>query len=71
MNNNISANIINGTTKNGQPYKAVQFSIMTSQGEYKSPLCFPTSLEMSLVEKALSPMQAVYGDTSPKTDGVF
>lgn len=68
MNNNVSAKIISGTNKNGQPYKAVQFSIMTSQGEYKSQLCFPTSLEMSLVEKALSPMGGIYGDTSPKIE---
>lgn len=50
----ISAEIIEGTTKNGHPYKAVQFSIMTDEGEYRSPLCFPTPLEVNLVEKAIT-----------------
>lgn len=50
----VGAEIIEGTSKNGKPFKAVQFYINTAMGEYKSPLCFPTSLEISLVEDAIN-----------------
>lgn len=68
--NNVNCNIVKGTNKNGQPYKALQFSIMTSQGEYKTGLIFPTNLEIALIEQAISPVKGIYGDTSPET-GVF
>lgn len=66
--NNVNAEIITGQSKNGNNYTAVQFSIMTSQGEYKTPLIFPTSLEINLIKQALNPMGSIYGDTSPKTE---
>lgn len=65
MSNNVNAKIVTGTTKNGKEYTAVQFFILTSQGEYKSPLCFPSNLEINLIKNALSPIQGIYGDTSP------
>lgn len=69
---NVKCEIIKGTNKNGQPYKALQFSIMTSQGEYKTGLIFPSNLEIALIEKAISPIQDIYakGDTSP-SEGIF
>lgn len=65
MSSKIRAEIINGNSKNGNVYTALQFSIMTSQGEYKTPLIFPTNLELNLIKDALNPMQPIYGDTSP------
>lgn len=62
MDNNIRAEIVKGTSKNGNSYTAVQFFIMTSQGEYASPLCFPTSLEISLIEKAISKFNTFYSE---------
>lgn len=67
---NVKAEIVNGTNKNGQPYEAIRFSILTSQGEYKTGLIFPTSLEINLIKQAISPMNGIYsGDTSPKNEG--
>lgn len=66
---NVNAKIINGISKKGSPYKAVQFEVMTSEGVYKSPLCFPSSLEIALVEKAINSFNDIYsdnGDTSPE-----
>lgn len=66
-NNNVKAEIIKGTSKNGNAYTGIQFSIMTSQGEYKSPLIFPTNLEIKLISDAINPMRPVYSeDTSSK-----
>lgn len=66
MSNNVRAYIVEGTNKNGKPYTALQFGIMTSQGEYKSSLIFPTNLEINLIKQALSPVNGIYsGDTSP------
>lgn len=60
-NNNVRAEVIEGiSNKTGKPFKGVQFFVMTSQGEYASDLCFPSSLEMSLVEQALSPLNSYY-----------
>lgn len=69
MSNNVRANIVTGTSKNGNNYTAVQFSIMTSQGEYRTPLIFPTNLEINLIKEALNPVKGIYGDTSPETEG--
>lgn len=66
---NINAKIIEGVSKQGNKYKAVQFEILTEQGTYVSPLCFPTPLEINLIQKALSPMSGIYGDASPKVEG--
>lgn len=65
MSKNVNAQIVTGTSKSGNHYTAVQFSIMTSQGEYRTPLIFPTNLEINLIKEALSPVQGIYGDTSP------
>lgn len=49
----IHAYIIEGTNKKGQSYTAIQFGVITEQGEYLSGLQFPSSLEMNLVISAL------------------
>lgn len=55
MNNQpIICDIIKGTNKNGNPYEALQFSIITEVGAYKTQLIFPSQLEMSVIKKALS-----------------
>lgn len=63
---NVSAKIITGTGKSGKEFKAVQFEVLTSQGIFKSGLCFPTELERNLVFEAINPMKGIYGteDTS-------
>ena len=61
---NVKCEIVNGVNKNGQPYEALRFSIMTSQGEYRTGLIFPTSLEINLIKRAISPIQDIY----PKED---
>lgn len=59
---NVKGEIVKFTSKkDGQVHEAVQFSVMTSQGEWKSPFCFPSSLEFSLVKQALNPVGAIYG----------
>lgn len=50
----ISCYVIDGTNKAGKAYRALQFGVMTEQGEYLSQLCFPTNLEMELVINAIS-----------------
>lgn len=68
MSNNVNAYIIDGINKNGKPYTALQFGVMTSQGEYKTQLIFPSSLEINLIKQALRPnsgVNGIYGDTSP------
>lgn len=60
--NNVKAEIVKFTSKSdGKIHEAVQFSIMTSQGEWKSGYCFPSSLEFNLVKQALNPVGAIYG----------
>lgn len=71
MSNNVRVYIVEGTNKNGNKYTAIQFGIMTSQGEYKTGLIFPTNLEINLIKQAISPVNGIYGDTSPQTDGAF
>lgn len=64
---NVSAKIITGVSnKTGKEFKAIQFEVLTSQGVFKSPLCFPTELERNLVFNAINPMNGIYGteDTS-------
>lgn len=61
MNNNVRAEVIEGVSnKTNRPFKAIQFFVMTSQGEYSSPLCFPTSLEFDLIQQAISPLNGYY-----------
>lgn len=62
MSNNVSAKIVNGTSKSGNAYTGIQFSILTSQGEYKSPLVFPTNLEIKLISDAINPMKGIYSN---------
>lgn len=57
----VKAEIVNGTTKDGRPYKAVEFSITTPNGVYTTR-SFPTSLEIGIIEKTLSKMNSVYSD---------
>lgn len=62
MNNNCFGEVVKFVSnKDHKEHEAVQFTIKTSQGEWKSGYCFPTSLEMSLVKQALNPMGAIYG----------
>ena len=64
MNNNAHAEIVKFTSKkDGSTQEAVQFSIKTSQGIWKSGFCFPSSLEFQLVKKALNPMADIYEDS--------
>lgn len=60
-NDIVKADIVNGTTKDGRPYKAVEFSIITSNGVYTTR-SFPTSLEIGIIEKTLSKMNSLYSD---------
>lgn len=62
MQDILRAEVVSGVTKSGKPYKAVQFFIMTSQGEYASPLCFPSSLEVNLIEKSINKFNSIYSD---------
>ncbi len=59
--NIVNAEIVNGTTKDGRPYKAVDFSITTPSGVYTSR-AFPTSLEIGIIEKTLNKMNSIYTD---------
>lgn len=58
--NNVNCNIITGINKKGNQYKAIQFTILTEGGLYKTGLIFPTSLEMSLIEKTLNNLNGIY-----------
>ena len=53
-NNVLSCDFINGVGRNDRPYKAIQFHILTSEGEWSSDMIFLRGLEANLVEKALS-----------------
>lgn len=57
--NIINAEIVNGTTKDGRPYKAVEFSIITPNGIYTTR-AFPTSLEIGIIEKTLTKLNSIY-----------
>lgn len=64
MNNNCHAEIVKfNSKKDGSIKEAVQISIKTSQGIWKSGFLFPTPLEFDLVKKALNPMKDVYEET--------
>ena len=61
-NNNITAEFVQLTSKKtGQPFEALQFSVATDGGVYKSSLSFPSNLEKELVKKAISKVGAIYG----------
>lgn len=47
--------------KDGKEHEAIQFIVNTTQGEWRSGFCFPSSLEFNLVKQALSPVGAIYG----------
>lgn len=58
---NAYCEIVKGQSKNsGNNYTAIQFTLPTQAGDFKSPLIFPTTLEMSIIEKALSPIGDLY-----------
>lgn len=60
---NVLAEIKQGISqKTGNPYKCVVFKVQTSQGVYETKPIYPTSLELSLVEKAISPIGGFYDD---------
>lgn len=60
-NNILNAKIVNGISKTGQPYKAVEFSINTPTGVYTTR-SFPTSLEIGIIEKTLTKLNGIYSD---------
>lgn len=60
MNNNVTASIVSGVSKNGNKFKGVEFCILTSQGPYTCRV-FPSSLEIGLIEQAISPVKDIYG----------
>lgn len=60
-NDIVKAEIVNGTSKDGRPYKAVDFSIITPTGVYTTR-AFPTSLEIGIIEKTLNKMNSIYTD---------
>lgn len=51
--NNVSCNILNLTSKKGNPYQCLEFCLKTTMGDFKSR-AYPTELEMSAIKKALS-----------------
>lgn len=60
--NNVKAEIVKFVSKkDGKEHEAVQFCVMTSQGEWRSPFCFPSSLEFNLVKQAINPIGVIYG----------
>lgn len=62
--NNIRAEIVKITGKNGKTYEGVKFYVMTSQGEWESRISFPSSLELSLVKTAVSQVKAIYSENN-------
>lgn len=60
--NNVNCNIIKGINKKGHQYKAIQFTILTEGGLYKTELIFPSALEMSLIEKTLNNLNGIYSN---------
>lgn len=62
--NNIRAEIVKLTGKNGKVYEGVKFFIMTSQGEFESRITFPTSLELQLVKNAISNVKGIYSENN-------
>ena len=60
--NNVNCYIIKGVNKNGKEYKCIQFSVLTDVGEYRSPLIFPSALEMSILEKTLNNFKGIYSN---------
>ena len=60
---NVMAEIKQGISqKTGNPYKQLIFKVQTSQGVYETKPIYPTPLEFSLVEKAISPINGFYED---------
>ena len=52
--NNIRAELVEITGKDGRIYRGVKFYVMTSQGEWESKVSFPSLLEYSLVKQAIN-----------------
>lgn len=60
--NNIKAEFVTLTSKKtGKQFEALQFTVLTDGGEYKSGLSFPSNLEKDLIKKAINPMREIYG----------
>ena len=62
--NNIRAEIVKITGKNGKTYEGVKFYVMTAQGEFESRISFPTPLELSLVKTAISQVKGIYSENN-------
>lgn len=62
--NNVRAELVEITGKDGRIYKGVKFYVMTSQGEWESKVSFPSLLEYSLVKQALdkTSVGAIYSE---------
>lgn len=65
---NVNVEIINGVSKNGQPYKCLEWSLITSTGVYTAR-SYPTSLEMGIIEKTLAKTKEIYGEEN--NDNLF
>lgn len=59
---NVNVEIINGvSSKTGNPYKCLEWSLMTDTGVYTTR-SYPTSLEMGIIEKTLAKTKEIYSD---------
>lgn len=63
---NIRAELVEITGKDGRIYKGVKFYVMTSQGEWESKISFPSLLEYSLVKQAIdkNSVGAIYSENN-------
>lgn len=62
---NVTAKIIKGTSKKGNSYECVEFTIDCG-GIYFTSRAFPSPLELQLIKKSLSELNGIYSDTSLK-----
>lgn len=62
---NVKCEIVKGTSKKGNVYECVEFSIDCGGVSYRSR-AFPSPLELQLIKKSISPINGIYSDTSLK-----
>lgn len=65
---NVKIEVISGVSKNGNPYKCVEWSLLTSTGVYTAR-SYPTTLELGIIEKELAKTKEIYSNED--SDNLF
>lgn len=64
----INVEVKQGISKNNEPYKYLEWSLLTPTGTYTCR-SYPTSLEIGIIEKTLAKSKEIYSNEN--TDNLF